>query len=39
MALTKTSLIKKLDFLPVINAKYELTENSNLRFNGSTNHH
>jgi outer membrane receptor protein involved in Fe transport len=26
---------QKLDFLPVVNAKYELTENSNLRFNGS----
>lgn len=26
---------QKIDFLPVVNAKYELTENSNLRFNGS----
>ena len=26
---------QKLDFLPVVNAKYSLTENSNLRFNGS----
>lgn len=26
---------QKIDFLPVVNAKYELTEKSNLRFNGS----
>jgi outer membrane receptor protein involved in Fe transport len=26
---------QKTDFLPVVNAKYELTKNSNLRFNGS----